>query len=96
MGWSHELRSRIEAHTLSFQQVYKKLEAALQLHKKTHSAQLNNKASHFLSQSDDEIIPVKYSGKKSYSPCMRENHSNVKKFHSLTIDGCFNRKDSGN
>lgn len=51
-SWYHEPLSRIATHNLSFQHVYGKVEAALQLSEKSNLAQLKDKASSFLPRTD--------------------------------------------
>lgn len=77
-GWSHEPLSRIATHNLSFQQVYGELEAALQLHKEAHMAQLKDKASNTLRQTDEKLVPVHYSGQGRYAYRQKGQHSTAK------------------
>lgn len=83
----------IATHNLSFQQVYGKLETALHFHKEAHLAQLKDKESNALRQTDEEPVPVHYFGQGRFPYPQKGQCSIAKGFNSRTIAGCFKCDD---
>lgn len=104
--WSREPLSRVATHSLTFQQLYGELEAAVQLDKESKLANLQDRASSVGDQgveSDGGIASINYAGQGRYSIPTKGRRTSYgqgrqigydngskNKIDPLSLVGCFN------
>lgn len=100
-SWATEPLSRIATHSLTFQQLYGELEAALHLHIEARLAVMRDDITHGAATPEDKVPGILFAGQGRY---MRRNKdigkrhaakgaSGAQRFDPLSLMGCFNCDD---
>lgn len=100
-SWATEPLSRIATHSLTFQQLYGELEAALHLHNEARLAIMRDDITQGTATPEDKVPGILFAGQGRY---MRRNKdigkrhaakggSGAQRFDPLSLMGCFNCDD---